>query len=479
MRRYGRKTVFTLSLVWSVGLYWLVAGTIPSTSAALSTLMRYYAFSALTLLFVTLIPGLLVSYFPHFRYNGILVHLRRAVGVSVFYFAFLHAMIGFFHNLTGKISAAFFLAPRHQWALLASTAALLILSLMAITSFNRAVTYLGKRWKQLHRLIYPVTILVLFHAFAIGSHFTVPTSPIPMAVNVTALVFIILETGATLKRGWARSKLGWIAAGLILFSAVFLSYWAMNSAYDPHARHRRGYSKDYAMNVGTTPQQVLPGAPATLEFSVTDKRTGGILKKYQVFQEKLMHVVVIRRDLAYYDHIHPEYDNAGTFRIVTTFPDPGTYYLFTEYSPPDFFENLSVAAVTVGDAKGEAVAHLAVDERTKIFEDMYKITLDYKDPIKVNDAVDFTYTIRDARTDEPVTELETYLAAFGHMAAVSEDTQTYTHVHPVTVPLAPSDHGGPQVAFNTFFPKAGLYKLFTQFKHKGKVFVTDFVVEVL
>jgi hypothetical protein len=39
--------------------------------------------------------------------------------------------------------------------------------------------------------------------------------------------------------------------------------------------------------------------------------------------------------------------------------------------------------------------------------------------------------------------------------------------------------GGPHISFRTSFPKPGLYKVWGQFQHKGKIIMADFVLEVV
>jgi len=482
---YGRRFVYTLALLWALALYANASLHFPTTGSALSTLMRNYALTALFLLYAVLTPGLIASFFPTFRFNSLLAHMRRALGVSVFFFAFLHVTIAFFHNLSGALMSVTFLSARNQWALVFSVTAFCIFSALALTSFNIMVKKLGKYWKRLHKLIYIAGILTVFHAFFIGSHFTVPINPIPIIVNILSLLFIILEVIATAKRTWRTSPgftrknvpLHFFLSGILIF-AVYSSYIGFTSRYDPHAAHRRGYSQNYVLEVISEPRAIQAKTQTKLTFRVTDKRTGRPLARYQTLQEKLMHVVVLRKDLLSYDHIHPEFDGKDTFTVTHTFPTDGTYYLYVEYSPPDFYENLSVAKIIVGNSSDSANAVLTVDEKTKLFNDAYRVTLTGPSTIKANDTVDFSYTITDEKNGTPITDLETYLGAFGHMSAVREDMEIYTHVHPITVPLTASDLGGPTVQFSTFFPKSGKYKLFTQFKHKGRVFVTDFVVEV-
>ena len=40
-------------------------------------------------------------------------------------------------------------------------------------------------------------------------------------------------------------------------------------------------------------------------------------------------------------------------------------------------------------------------------------------------------------------------------------------------------HGGPEVPFKTKFTNGGLYKVWGQFQHKGRVITVDFILEVV
>jgi hypothetical protein len=70
-----------------------------------------------------------------------------------------------------------------------------------------------------------------------------------------------------------------------------------------------------------------------------------------------------------------------------------------------------------------------------------------------------TSTIKDAKTKQPITNLQPYLGAVGHVVAISGDTETYLHVHPK------NEHAkGPDAKFMTNFSKSGLYKVWGQFQ---------------
>ena len=486
VRPYMRSIVYAGSLLWATVLFMYAAQTTgPSAAVSLSVLMRQFALTGLYLLFLTLVPGLLSIYFPTLPFNALLVRARRAMGLSGFYFGAAHGLIGFIYNLSANILSPLFLAPRYQLALLCSATAFIILALLAFTSIDRVEHWLGPiKWKRLHRYIYWAVILIVIHAFLIGSHFTSPAAFIPKLTNCIALTLLILEAGATALRLWQQKRLSTIQGqqiGILLIVLILSGFWStitiFQKPYDPHAAHRKGYSKNYIAEVTTDPKVLLPNQPITAHIVVRDKRNGQIVKKFQLVQEKYMHLIIIGRDLMTYQHIHPDLNSDGTFTVAFTLPKEGTYTMYIEYSPPDFLENLSMVTIHTQNAPSDERAHLGLDDRTKVVGST-TVSLSPKDPVPLTDTVDFSYVLTESAFGKPVTDIQSYLAAFGHLAIVSEDGQIYTHVHPIDVPLTPDQLGGPRVRFSTFFQKKGMYKLFGQFKRNDEVFVTEFIVEV-
>jgi hypothetical protein len=72
----------------------------------------------------------------------------------------------------------------------------------------------------------------------------------------------------------------------------------------------------------------------------------------------------------------------------------------------------------------------------------------------------------------PVTDLQPYLGAYGHLVALRSGDLAYLHVHP-------NEGGpGPEVSFTATAPSAGTYRLFLDFKHQGEVRTAAFTVRV-
>ena len=74
-----------------------------------------------------------------------------------------------------------------------------------------------------------------------------------------------------------------------------------------------------------------------------------------------------------------------------------------------------------------------------------------------------------ARNGRPVTDLEPYLGAYGHLVALRAGDLAYLHVHP--------NEGEPgPVSFTATAPSKGSYRLFLDFKHDGEVRTAAFTV---
>src|SRR5215207_600790 len=72
--------------------------------------------------------------------------------------------------------------------------------------------------------------------------------------------------------------------------------------------------------------QFLPGTPTAYVFEVIDDK-GNVVKDFEITHTKIMHVIVVRRDLGQFQHIHPEYDPAsGEFTLSNLIlPTAGEY----------------------------------------------------------------------------------------------------------------------------------------------------------
>jgi hypothetical protein len=81
-----------------------------------------------------------------------------------------------------------------------------------------------------------------------------------------------------------------------------------------------------------------------------------------------------------------------------------------------------------------------------------------------------------SKDGQPVTDLQPYLAAYGHLVALREGDLAYLHVHPDGAPGDGVTPAGPQIEFVAEVPSAGGYRLFLDFQHDGVVRTAEFTV---
>lgn len=94
-----------------------------------------------------------------------LARFRRMLGLFVYFYVVLHVLsyswldMGFDLFAIGADIAK-------RWFILVGFAAFVLLTALALTSFNRAIKTLGvKRWQALHKAVYAVAALAVLHFF--------------------------------------------------------------------------------------------------------------------------------------------------------------------------------------------------------------------------------------------------------------------------------------------------------------------------
>lgn len=94
-----------------------------------------------------------------------LAKLRRMLGLFTYVYAVLHVLCYSWLDMGfewGDIAADIAKRP----FILVGFSAFVLLTPLALTSFNRAIRWLGaKRWQWLHRLVYVVAVLAVLHFF--------------------------------------------------------------------------------------------------------------------------------------------------------------------------------------------------------------------------------------------------------------------------------------------------------------------------
>ncbi len=190
--KYVRSFIYAFSLCWGIAVYVFFVRTISSPDLQKIRITETYALTAITFLYFALLVSPLYSSFPNLPFRALYVKARRALGLSAFFFAVLHASFAFF-GLLGGFGGLDFLNVKYLQAITLSFTALLILTIMAATSFDFMVRKLGRKWKMLHRLVYVAGSLIIIYALILGSQFEDQLGLVGQIFVYALLVLAVLE----------------------------------------------------------------------------------------------------------------------------------------------------------------------------------------------------------------------------------------------------------------------------------------------
>lgn len=241
---------------------------------------------------------------------------------------------------------------------------------------------------------------------------------------------------------------------------------------------------DHAGHVGQPSTDHLPGgllvsdrgytlspvaAPAgRFAFWITGP-DGRPVTAYEVAHDKRMHLIVVRRDLSGFRHVHPDLAPDGTWRVASPLGEAGSWRAFADFTPvggPPLTLGVDVAV------PGQWVPRPLPAPATSTTVDGYTVTLD--GTLQPGRTTDLTLTV--SRDGAPVTDLQPYLGAYGHLVALRQGDLAYLHVHPDGAPGDGRTPSGPRITFAAEAPSAGAYRLYLDFRHGGTVHTAEFTL---
>jgi hypothetical protein len=202
-----------------------------------------------------------------------------------------------------------------------------------------------------------------------------------------------------------------------------------------------------------------PDQEFRLPFRILDTN-GRPIHDFDLEHTKRMHLIVVRRDLTGFQHLHPTLRADGTWTTQLTLPLPGAYRVFADFSvnnqPTTLADDLQVDG-TVNSSELPAPTKVAATDGFRVRLTDGSVRADQES------ALTFAVT----RNRKPVS-LQDYLGAKGHLVALRQGDLAFLHVHPDENSLL----------FKATFPTAGNYRLFLQFKVAGQVHTAAFTLDV-
>ncbi|MEW2615196.1 hypothetical protein AB0937_34430 [Streptomyces sp. NPDC047880] len=224
----------------------------------------------------------------------------------------------------------------------------------------------------------------------------------------------------------------------------------------------------YRLDLQTS--RVTAGEQTDLRFTVRDA-AGRALTAYQREHDKELHLIVASRDLVTYRHLHPTRAADGTWSTPVDLPRAGGYRVFADFTPA----KKDARNLTLGTdlaASGPYEARQLPPASTTARAGGYEVKL--AGALRPGRASELTLNV--SRDGKPVTDLQPYLGAYGHLVALRSGDLAYLHVHPNGAPGDGTTRPGPDISFTATAPSSGSYRLFLDFKHEGTVRTAAFTV---
>ena len=247
----------------------------------------------------------------------------------------------------------------------------------------------------------------------------------------------------------------------------------------PGRRAARAGSKPYGLEVTTNPRAPVAGQPVELELRVRLENSPDLreVTEFDLVHEKPIHLFLVRRDLAYFAHEHPDLVAPGVFRLPFRFPAPGDYRLFADVAPRDAGSQVLRAGLAVSPGPGEAAPPPAPPPSGPVLSAetggvAVVLTLP-EGGIPAGRTVTVTATLRDPN-GRPVESLEPWFGALAHLLLIHEDAETFAHAHPDE--REPGLGRGGRIPFLVRLPRPGLYRGWLQFRRGGRVFTVELAV---
>jgi hypothetical protein len=197
------------------------------------------------------------------------------------------------------------------------------------------------------------------------------------------------------------------------------------------------------------------------QFRILDT-AGEPITDFDVEHEKRLHFIVVRRDGAAYQHLHPTMAKDGTWTVPLTLTQAGSYRVFADFKPSGGIKTTLGTDIQV-PGQYEPIADTL---NTTAATDGYQVEL--TGDLQPGQASTVTASI--SKDGRPVTDLQPYLGAQGHLVALRATDLGYLHVHP-------QESGGSQIRFAVEVPTDGRYRLYLDFQHNDRVRTAQFTVD--
>lgn len=257
----------------------------------------------------------------------------------------------------------------------------------------------------------------------------------------------------------------------------------------------------FALSGGTakTRAYLLDGGADPLARSLAiwmTRPNGAPIVRYDVDMTKLLHLIVVSDDFAWFDHVHPAFDRNGRFRIAERFPRPALYHLYADAEPSGLGQQVFRFDLPVGAGAGTtAGVRTLPPPNARAGAGPYVVRLS---ATAVRAGHDTPLLVHVRKGGRPARDLHPYLGALAHAVFLSAADLRYVHVHPMPAggmndmsfddmpgmsmesmemrPLPETATAAPDMVLHVRLPRPGRYALWLQFRGAQTLRVARFTI---
>ncbi len=252
------------------------------------------------------------------------------------------------------------------------------------------------------------------------------------------------------------------------------------------------------IEVGTFPAQPQPGQPALVVFRLTDVRTGQPVNSegLSLLHTKLMHLIVVNADYSFFQHVHPASSSDGLYSFPVTFPAAGQYRLYDQFELADTrHEVLYRYDLAVGSPASSANPTGMVAGGGPV-QQLGGLQVKLASPPQIRAGQNVPLNFQFEQNGQPFYGLEPYLGEPSHLIILSENANSFRHLHGqvpgeaattgqpssmagMEAAATPDTRYGPEIGYKVRFEQPGHYKLWAEFQYQGQVLTFSYVLDVV
>ena len=255
--------------------------------------------------------------------------------------------------------------------------------------------------------------------------------------------------------------------------AVTLCFVLLAAAVTVRAEHTQGSTTpntpkriEYRMDVAAIPG---PGGLAGLRVGIKNSADAGVVRKFEVVDDKPFHLFIVGRDLRFFRHLYPTLLPDGSLEAREQIP-AGEYLVAADFLPSggsrQFLQQIvSLSGNVRGDSRGSrSAARSAPGSPGGVYDIVTNVRIQPL-PAALTSGQRTAFHVMLSRTEDgrPLVNLEPYLGGAGYLLAVREDLSEVVRAQapPAGLPVS-------LLTFDMTFPKAGAYVVWVEFQRFGE-----------